>query len=140
LVKVGSSEKFGCYKGEIGAQCWRTAPYEYDYHEWCNIPNENCTMSLYKSAKCASKHKHTKDNGSICVNNWKDKYCDFRTGKRYGCYKLHSTCWRTCDWQISTATDEMCCNEGWCFAYAGTCTRDSGCLISTTKPCTDYAS
>jgi len=48
LVKVGSSDQFGCYKWEKGSQCWRTS---YDYNKRCNIPNEMCTMSLHKQAQ-----------------------------------------------------------------------------------------
>jgi len=126
LVKVGSSDQLGCYKGENQSQCWRTN--SYDYSKRCNISNEMCTMSLHKQARCT------------CVNNWTVHYCDFRTGKRYGCQKGHSTCWRTCDKE----TDEKCSSEGWCFANTngiwGYCRKDASCLEATTMPCTDWAS
>jgi len=126
LVKVGSSDQLGCYKGENQSQCWRTN--SYDYSKRCNISNEMCTMSLHKQARCT------------CVNNWTVHYCDFRTGKRYGCHKGHSTCWRTCDKE----TDEKCSSEGWCFANTngiwGYCRKDASCLEATTMPCTDWAS
>jgi len=152
LVKVGSSDKFGCYQGENGPQCWRktnitTASYflnwlySWAYHNWCNIPNEKCTKSLHKSAKCVLKHsslplKQTSVNyGSVCVNNWTDNYCDLRTGKRYGCYKRSGTCWRTCD----KKTDTKCSSKGWCYVYAGYCRYDASCLEVTTKPCSAEA-
>merc|ERR1712168_304969 len=71
-VEVGSSKKFGCYgyweRGEYKRKCWRKTHSNSnidhnDYHKWCNVPNEKCTKSLYKSAKCASKHNHTMEFG-----------------------------------------------------------------------------
>jgi len=140
LVKVGSSKQFGCYKGENGPQCWHTHAYEWSpsvfgsnkYHDWCNIPNEMCTLSLHKSANCTSENEYTYDyDGSICVNQLTNHYCDFRTGKRYGCHNF--ACWRTCD----EKTDEYCNSEGWCYADAGRCSVGWRCLLSTTMPCTD---
>jgi len=147
FVKVGSSDQFGCYPTIhlnsfdswflYGTQCWRKCTNCTNNHKWCNISNEKCTKSLYKSAKCASKHIHTKDQyGHVCGygNNTilATKYCDFRTGKRYGC--MSSTCWRTCD-----KTDEVCSilSQGWCYTNIENCKTDEDCLVATTKPCTN---
>jgi len=148
FVKVGSSDQFGCYKmppSEKGPQCWRKCTSGEDWcprdHEWCNIYLPQCTKSraVDNWTPCAKPEKYDipatntyDESGSICVKDWKNKYCDFRTGKRYGCHKGHSTCWRTCDEE----TDEMCSSEGWCYAYSGPCTTDWGCLVATTNPCT----
>ena len=142
-MKVGSSDQFGCYPTKrysewywSGTQCWRKCTSCTNNHKWCNISNEKCTKSLYKSAKCASKHIHTKDpNAYICpglVITAELDYCDFRTGKRYGCRT--STCWRTCD----IKTDKFCSRQGWCYTNVRNCKMDEGCLVATTKPCTDY--
>ena len=139
-MKVGSSDQFGCYPtihynpyDSFGTQCWRKCTNCTNNHKWCNISNEKCTKSLYKSAKCASKHIHNKDQyGYVCGYGLTTKYCDFRTGQRYGCRK--STCWRTCN----KNTDKFCSDQFWCYTNVRNCKMDEGCLVATTKPCTDY--
>jgi len=162
LVKVGSSDQFGCYPTRVtcvptrvtlcpnvGTQCWRKCTSCTNNHKWCNISNEKCTKSLYKSAKCAAKHIHNEDQkGRVCrpldwfIQGFRVEhqrgYCDYRTGKRFGCQlkftQSGGPCWRTCD----IKTDKFCSRQGWCYTNVRNCKMDEGCLVATTKPCTDY--
>jgi len=184
LVKVGSSDQFGCYPTRVtcvptrvtlcpnvGTQCWRKCTSCTNNHKWCNISNEKCTKSLYKSAKCAAKHIYNKDHqGYVCpyVKGYKGGltdyymvhydpagYCDFRTGKRYGCTTVPTAtrlgpyildryvgpCWRTCDME----TDKFCRpldgagRNGTCWTNVRNCEMDEDCLVATTKPCIEHS-
>merc|ERR1712087_320755 len=66
LMKVGSSDQFGCYKWEKGSQCWRTS---YDYTKRCYIPNEMCTVSQHNHATCVKETEEKCSSEGWCYAN-----------------------------------------------------------------------